>query len=225
MDGLIVRYYDINDAGLSDSLQEIAQNVQIPIVNALDEKEHPCQVLADIMTLRQKYGEDYKKKKIVMSWGYSSHQKSPGVVNSFLLAASILGMNVTFARPRGFELADEFTTYSDQYSAISGANIEFCDDLSEACIDADAIYVKSYKAQDLTSVEDLRLRNSLREHWMISEEHFKRANDNAFFMNCMPFIRGEQVTASVADHPRSIIFDQAANRLHVQKAILENLFS
>jgi ornithine carbamoyltransferase len=85
-------------------LNTLAQNMEVPIINALDDKDHPCQVMADIMTLKEKFGEDYKKKKVVFTWGYAKRQKSPGVPQSMLTAASILGMNITFAYPRDFDL-------------------------------------------------------------------------------------------------------------------------
>jgi ornithine carbamoyltransferase len=102
-------------------------------------------------------------------------------------------------------------------------NIEFCHNLHEAVESADVIYVKNWKSLTLSTEEDARIREEIKNDWCVSQEHFKRANPGAYYMDCMPFIRGEQVTAEVADGPQSIIYDQAENRLHIQKAILASI--
>lgn len=224
LDGLVVRYYDMQQYGFGRaSLNEIAAHAGIPIINALDDKEHPCQVMADILTLREKFGEDYKKKNIVLTWGYSRYQKSPGVPHSFLTAAAVLGMNIKVVNPKGFDLDEEFRCHAEEMKKTSGASVSYSNDLMEASADADVIYVKSYKSLTMSSEEDLKVREELRNDWMISDQHFAVARPGALFMNCMPFIRGEQVTAAVADHPRSVVYDEAENRLHVQKAIMASI--
>jgi ornithine carbamoyltransferase len=221
LDAIVVRMYDMNYYGKGrEGLITMAQHADIPIINALDDKDHPCQVMADILTLREKFGEDYKKKKLVMTWGYSKRQKSPGVLHSMLTAGALLGMNVTFAHPKGYELDGEYLAFAEQEAKKSGATIEFVNDLNEACEGADVIYVKSWKALNMAKEDDEKLRYEIRNDWCISNEHFKHANPGAYYMDCMPFIRGEQVTAEVADGPNSIIYDEAENRLHIQKAIM-----
>jgi ornithine carbamoyltransferase len=224
LDALIVRLYDMDLYGQGrEALMTIAKYAQIPVINALDDKDHPCQVMADLLTLKEKYGADYKKKKIVMAWGYSKRQKSPGVLHSMLVAASLLGMNVTFAHPKGYELDTEYLSFARSASSRSNAKIEFSNDLNEAAQGADVIYVKNWKSLQLSREQDDLLRNEVQHDWCISEDHYKHANPEAYYMDCMPFIRGEQVTAAVADGPRSIIYDQAENRLHMQKAIMTSI--
>lgn len=224
LDALIVRMYDMDLYGQGrEALETIAKYAQVPVINALDDKDHPCQVMADLLTLKEKYGADYKKKKIVMAWGYSKRQKSPGVLHSMLVAASLLGMNVTFAHPKGYELDAEYLSFARSASRTSNAKIEFSDNLNEAAEGADVIYVKNWKSLQMSREQDDMLRYEIRHDWCISEDHFKRANSEAYYMDCMPFLRGEQVTAEVADGPRSIIYDQAENRLHMQKAIMASL--
>jgi len=105
----------------------------------------------------------------------------------------------------------------------SGGTLEFSNDLNEASEGADVIYVKNWKSLSMSAEEDAAYRDGLQDEWRISRQHFERANHGAYYMDCMPFIRGEQVTAEVADGKNSIIYDQAENRLHAQKAIMASL--
>ncbi len=226
LDALVVRKYDMNEYGLGrESLNQIAVQSGIPVINALDDKDHPCQVMADILTLKEKFGDDYKKKKLVFSWGYAERQKSPGVPHSMLIAGSILGMNMTFAYPEGFELDPEYMNFAKKQVQQGGGTIETSNDLNEATKDADIIYVKSWKALGLSAEEDRRIRNEVKQDWIIKENHFDHANEDAIFMNCLPIIRGEQAEAAVIDGPHSVIYDEAENRLHVQKAILSSILA
>ena len=224
LDAIVVRMYDMNHYGMGrDGLNTMAQYADVPVINALDDKDHPCQVMADILTLREKYGPGYKKKKIVMSWVYTKRQKSPGVLHSMLVAASMLGMTVTFCHPKGFELDPEYLAFAERAGKETNSRIEFCDNLHDAAAGADVIYGKNWKSLTMSTEEDMRVREAIKDDWCISKEHFDRANPGAYYMDCMPFIRGEQVTAEVADGENSIVYDQAENRLHIQKAILASL--
>jgi len=226
LDALVVRMYDMTQYGKGrEALNLIAEHTDIPLINALDDKEHPCQVLGDILTIKEKFGEDYRNKKLVFTWGYSWRQKSPGVPHSMMIAASLLGMNVTLAYPEGFDLDREYVDFARKTAASSGAKLEFSHDLMEASENADVIYVKSWKALNLTTEEDQRIREQeqIKDKWCVCDEHFKRANPGAYFMNCLPIIRGEQATADIIDGSHSIIYDEAENRLHIQKAILAAL--
>jgi ornithine carbamoyltransferase len=221
LDMIVIRMYDMNFYGKGrEALEKIAQMADVPVINALDDKDHPCQIMADILTLKEKFGDNYKKKTLLMTWGYSKRLKSPGVLHSMLTAASILGMKVRFAHPKGYELDDEYLEFAKLQARTSGAEIEFCNDLMEASTGVDTIYVKNWKSLKMTSEEDQKLRSSIQDKWCVGTNHFERANPGAYYMDCMPFIRGEQVTAEVADGPNSIIYSQAENRLHAQKAIM-----
>jgi ornithine carbamoyltransferase len=221
LDGLVVRIYDMRFYGQGrEKLNVLAENMDIPVINALDDKDHPCQVLGDILTLKEKFGEDYKKKKLVFTWGYAKRQKSPGVPQSMLTAASILGMNVTFAHPKGFELDEEYVDFACEAMKKSGGRLELSNDLMEASENSDVIYVKSWKSLNMPGEEDKKVREAIKDDWCVSQRHFERANPGAYFMNCLPIIRGEQATAGVIDGSHSILFDEAENRLHIQKAIM-----
>lgn len=224
IDALVVRLYDMNQYGKGrEALELLAKNGSIPIINALDDKDHPCQVMGDIFTLKEKFGSDYRKKRVVFTWGYSWRQKSPGVPHSMMTAASILGMNIVFAYPRGFDLDREYVDFAKESVKHSGGTLEFSNNLMEACEGADVIYVKSWKGLYIDSDKDKKIREEVRRDWCVSDEHFKRANPGALFMNCLPIIRGEQATADVIDGGNSIIYDEAENRLHIQKAIMAAL--
>lgn len=221
LDGLIIRMYDMTQYGKGrEALRLIAEHADIPVINALDDKDHPCQVMGDILTMKEKFGDDYKKKKLVFTWGYSWRQKSPGVPHSMMIASSLLGMNVVFAHPKGFDLDPEYVDFARNAVTQSGGTLEFSNDLMEASEGADVIYVKSWKALNLPTEEDSRIRQEVRDDWCVSDEHFKVANPGALFMNCLPIIREEQATASVIDGDHSVLYDEAENRLHIQKAIM-----
>ena len=224
LDAVIIRMYDMNNYGSGRAfLQEMAEYANIPIINALDDKDHPCQVLADLVTLNELYGQNYKKKTFVMAWGYSKRQKSPGVPHSMLAAAAILGMNVRYAYPRGFTLDEEYVAFAEGLMKQTGGTLQHTHDLREASEGADVIYLKNWKSLSMSTEEDARQRELVKDDWCLGSEHMALANPGAYYMDCMPFIRGEQVTAEVADGPQSIIYDQAENRLHAQKAILASL--
>lgn len=224
IDGLMVRMYDMEQYGKGhEAMKMLTREGSIPIINGLDDKEHPCQVLGDILTIKEKFGDDYKKKKVVFSWGFAERQKSPGVPHSMMTAASLLGMDIRFAHPPGFELDSQFVDFAQNAVKQSGGKLEFCNDLTKASKAADVIYVKSWKSLRLSSEEDKKIRYQVKDDWRVSGEHFKQANPGAIFMNCLPIIRGEQAGAEVIDGPHSVIYDEAENRLHIQKAIMASL--
>jgi ornithine carbamoyltransferase len=226
VDGLVVRNYDMANYGAGRAaLLQLARSSRLPTINALDDKDHPCQAMADLMTLKERFGDELSQRKIVVTWAYADRQKSPGVPHSLLSLASILGLNITLAHPEGFELDAEYTDFAVRHSKQSGASIEFSHDLASACKGADAIYAKSWKALNLSSERDMELRTRYRPEWMVQRKHFDVANERAVFMNCMPLVRGQQASAEIVDGECSIIYEQAANRLHAQKAILCKLFA
>jgi len=224
LDAIVVRMYDMNAyGGGRKSLETMAEHSAKPIINALDDKEHPCQVMADFLTIRERFGGAYKQKKIVFTWAYAKRQKSPGVTHSMLTAAALLGARLTIAFPPGFEPDREYSEFACQAAKSSGARIEVSHDLDEAARGADVIYVKSWKSLGSTADEDRELRERFREDWRVSQRHFDRANPGAVFMDCMPLIRGDEATADVVDGEQSIRYEEAENRLHIQKAILASI--
>ncbi|HEX2254534.1 MAG TPA: ornithine carbamoyltransferase [Thermoanaerobaculia bacterium] len=223
LDGLVVRLYDMSRYGEGRrSLELLAERMRGPVVNALDDKEHPCQILADLLTVQERFGEAWRDKKVVLTWGWAKRQKSTGVTHSWLTAAALLGMRFTLAFPEGFEPDEEYAAFAREAAAASGARIEMSHDLDEASEGADVIYAKSWMSLRGTKQDDAALRENLR-HWRVAQRHFDRANPGAVFMDCMPLIRGDEADAEVVDGPQSIRYDEAENRLHVQKAVLASV--
>jgi ornithine carbamoyltransferase len=222
LDGLVVRMYDMKYYGQGrERLQSLAAASTIPVINALDDQDHPCQVMADLMTMRERYGAAYGQRTVALSWVFSERQKSPGVAHSLLTAGGLLGMHLRVAYPKDFDLDDGHVGFARRAMAASGGTLELCDSIEEAVDGADVLYVKDWKALSLSVDDDRRRRNELRSAWRVTPEHLARANPGAIFMNCMPIIRGEQAAAEVIDGPQSLILQQAANRLPMHKAILD----
>jgi ornithine carbamoyltransferase len=226
LDAIVVRSYDMNAYGKGrENLCTMAGHSAAPVINALDDKEHPCQVMADLLTLRERFGDSWRERKLVFTWAYAKRQKSPGVTHSTLVAAAQLGLDLTLAFPRGFEPDEDYLAWSREAARLSGARIEISHDLDAACAGADAIYAKSWKSLASTTEVDRELREQARDRWCVSQRHLALANPGAVFMDCMPLIRGDEATAEVVDGPQSIRYDQAENRLHAQKAILAALLA
>ncbi|MEC5144125.1 hypothetical protein [Chitinophaga sp. 212800010-3] len=225
LDGLIVRMYDMNNYGSGrEALETLAANTSFPVINALDDKDHPCQVMSDVLTMKEQLGPDFRKKKVVLTWGFAQRQKSPGVTHSMMSAAALLGMNLVLAFPEGFEPDAAYIDFAKAQAAISGGQLSFSHNMMEASEGADVIYVKSWKALNLSDEKEQEVKKTIRTDWCLSSRHFEVANQDAVYMDCLPSIRGEEVTAEVKDGPRSIIFDEAGNRLHMQKAIMNFVF-
>ena len=222
LNALMVRLYDLEEYGMArDIMNEIRKSTTIPVINGLDDKEHPCQCMGDLMTIQEKLGADWKKKKIVMSWAYAERIKSPGVPQAMLLACSLLGADLTLAYPKGYELDDEYMAFAKNAAAKSGSKITVTNDIYDACTDADVIYAKSWgSTHGMPKPEDKEYRKQFEEDWRISDKHFALAKPVSYYMHPLPAARGEEVDDSVIDGPHSIVYDQAENRLHAQKAVL-----
>ncbi|MBL0388658.1 ornithine carbamoyltransferase [Tumebacillus sp. ITR2] len=225
LDAIIIRMYDMSRYGEGrKSLQLFAEHAGVPIVNALDDQDHPCQVMADLLTMQEKFGaQDYKKKKVVFTWGFSERQKSLGVPHSLMTAGSLLGMNLTFCYPEGWDLDPQYVEFAKEQIEKSGGTLNFSHDLMEASQGADVIYMKNWKSLRFSKDEEQKIKQEIRADWCVSPRHFEVANPGAVYMDCLPTVRGEGVAAEVLDGPQSIVYDEAENRLHVQKAILATL--
>ena len=222
LNALMVRLYDLEEYGMArDIMNEIRKNTTIPVINGLDDKEHPCQCMGDLMVIQEKLGAGWKKKKIVMSWAYSDRVKSPGVPQAMLTACSLLGADITLAYPKGYELDDQYMEFAQNAAKSSGSVISVTNDIYEACTGADVIYAKSWgSTHGMPKAEDKEYRKQFAKDWCISDKHFELANPVSYYMHPLPAARHEEVTDEVIDGPHSIVYDQAENRLHAQKAVL-----
>ena len=226
LDALVVRWYDMEKYGSGHRrLQTMAECTDIPIINALDDEEHPCQVLGDLLTLRELFGEDLSNCRVVYTWAYSSRQKTPGVLHSSIIAAAMLGLRFTFVHPEHFGLDQRYLDRAEEIAGRTGASIVTSNDLEGAIAGADAVYVQSWKSLKLEGQQEWQARARLAHRWRVTESLMRLAGKDSVFLDCMPSNRGEEVDAEVKDGPRSRIFQQAENRLHAQKALLATLLN
>jgi N-acetylornithine carbamoyltransferase len=208
-------------------IREFAHWASIPVINMEDDIYHPCQGMADIMTMMEKLG-DLRGKKFVMSWAYSPSVEKPlAVPQSAITVASKFGMNIVLAHPKGMELDDNILDAVRENVGKHGGSFEISNDMGEAFKDADVVYPKAWTSKwnippfapkpDLEKTQELFDAN---KHWICDAKIMKLAKPDAIYMHCLPCDRGFEVTDDVIDGPQSVVFDEAENRLHVQKAIM-----
>ena len=221
VEGIMIRMYGLEKYGMArDILNVMAEAAEIPVFNALDDKEHPFQIMADIMTMIEKLGPNWREKKIVMSWAYSERVKSAGVPQTMAIAASLVGMNLTLAYPKKYDVDPDYMAFANKAAEQSGAKINVVNDVFEASKGADVIYAKSWGSFLMKPEEDQEYRKQFKDDWRISKRHFDLANKQAIFMHCLPADRNFEVTDEIIDGPMSVVYDEAENRLHTEKAIL-----
>jgi ornithine carbamoyltransferase len=208
-------------------LEGFARWSDIPVINMESGMYHPCQGMADILTMKEKLGQ-LEGKKFVMSWAYSPRSQKPlSVAHSASLLTSLMGMDVTLAYPEGFDLDPAVTDKVRANAERYGGSIEIVHDMKEAAQGADIIYAKNWTCRhlfppetDAPRPEEAQKLFEANRHWICDEETMALANKNAFYMHCLPADRNFEVTSAVMDGPQSVVFDQAENRLHAQKAVM-----
>ena len=200
-------------------LGAFAKYSTVPIINLESAMHHPCQALADMMTIREKLGPE--PKRTVLTWAWHPKPLPMAVPNSFALAAGQMGHDLVIAHPRGYELDDELIESIEQHSAAAGGSVAVTNDIDEAFAGAEVIYAKSWGAKHFygSTEQDLEERGQYREKWIVDEEKMARTNE-AIFMHCLPVRRNVIVTDGVIDSASSVVIDEAENRLHAQKAIM-----
>lgn len=203
-------------------LKAFAEYSGVPIINLESAMHHPCQALADMMTIRERLGD--KPRRVVLSWAWHPKALPMAVPNSFALAAAQMGHELTIAHPDGYELDDELMAEIGRQAHAAGGKVIVSNDLEEACEGADVVYAKSWGSRNFygNSDDDIAARAPYRQEWIIDEAKMALTN-NALFMHCLPVRRNVIVTDGVIDSPQSVVVDEAENRLHVQKAIMAKL--
>lgn len=197
-----------------DIVEELAQYSTVPVINGLTDDAHPCQVLADFMTI-------YEKKGTLEGLNFAFVGDGNNMSQSLMIGSALVGMNFTIASPQGNEVKREFLAIAKEYANVTGATIVETHDPYEAVKDADIIYTDVWASMGWEGDLDARLRAF--EPFQVNDELVKAAKDDYLFMHCLPAKRGEEVTDSVIDGTNSVVFDQAENRLHVQKAVLASV--
>ena len=203
-------------------LNAFARYASVPIINLESAMHHPCQSLADMLTIREKLGNG--RKRVVLTWAWHPKPLPMAVPNSFALAAAQMGHEVVIAHPAGYELDEELLSISGQYAGEAGGSLEITNDIEAAFSGAEVIYAKSWGGKDFygNTEQETITRAKYRRKWIVDEEKMARTND-AIFMHCLPVRRNVIVTDGVIDSPASVVIDEAENRLHVQKAIMAEL--
>lgn len=195
---------------------------EVPIINLESAMHHPCQALADMMTIREKLGAG--RKKVVLTWAWHPKPLPMAVANSFALAAAQMGHDLVIAHPPGYELDEELLATVRRQAAGAGGSVKITNDIDEAVDGAEVIYAKSWGSKSFygSPDKDINERAQYREKWIVDEQKMART-DNGIFMHCLPVRRNVIVTDGVIDSPASVVIDEAENRLHAQKAILKTI--
>jgi N-acetylornithine carbamoyltransferase len=203
-------------------LNAFAKYASVPIINLESAMHHPCQSMADMMTIREKLGPG--RKRVVLTWAWHPRPLPMAVPNSFALSAAQSGHDVVVAHPGGYELDEELMEISRKKAAAAGGSLEITNDIDEAFSGAQVIYAKSWGAKQFygNTELDIATRAKYRNEWIVDEAKMART-DNAIFMHCLPVRRNVIVTDAVIDSRASVVIDEAENRLHVQKAMMEML--
>lgn len=199
------------------------RHLSVPLVNMESCLWHPCQALADGLTLTELFGERPRGRKFVLSWANHPKNLPTAVPNSALVMGAQLGMDVTLACPEGYDLDAEIMSLAREHCGRAGARFEVCHSQPEAFTGADAVYAKAYTPPRLVGrPEDAEREARAAGRWTVSPELMARTRD-AVFMHCLPVRRNVVVEDAVLDSPQSVVLRQAVNRMHVQNAVLLRL--
>ena len=193
---------------------EMAEHATVPVINGLTDELHPCQALADLMTVHQEFGELRGRKVAYIGDGNN-------VAHSLMIACARAGVDFSIASPPGYEVADKYLDLAAGLAADTGAGIETGADPHAAAAGADAVYSDVWTSMGQEKEQEQRLADF--DGYTVDDDLMSRAADHAIYLHCLPCHRGEEVTASVVDGPKSRVFDQAENRLHTQKAVMLRL--
>ncbi|MFO8143063.1 MAG: ornithine carbamoyltransferase [Dehalococcoidales bacterium] len=212
------RYVDVIAARTFShrTLDILSSYSRIPVINALSDREHPCQALADILTIFEKKGS---LKGLTMAYIGDGNN----VAHSLMLAASITGINFRIASPSNYQVSSDILNRARGYSLDNGSDILCTEDALQSATGVDVIYTDVWTSMGQENESEKRRQDF--SDYRVDERIFALAKDDAIFMHPLPAHRGEEVTAEVIDSPRSVVFDQAENRLHMQKALLMMLLS
>jgi len=203
--GIVARVFSQN------TILELAHWSSVPVINALSDMYHPCQALADVMTIRERFGTLRGLKVAFVGDGNN-------VAHSLMLSAVRLGASLAVATPVGFGPNPEIVSQAEGLAAASGASLLVTHDPAEAVSGAHVVYTDVWTS--MGSESEAERRRMAFSKYQVSQSLFALARPDAIFMHCLPAHRGEEVTDEVIESPRSLVFDQAENRLHAQKALL-----
>jgi N-acetylornithine carbamoyltransferase len=219
--------------GANQVVSEFGRHARVPVINMECDKFHPCQALADVMTIRERLG-DPRGRRLTISWAYSgSWHKPVAVPQSLLLASAKLGMDITVAHPPGFDLDPTVLAAAESFAGESGASVRVTNDFQDGARGADVLYAKSWCSleslpkQHGDPVDEQAMTSAFEanQDWRVDDLIMASAAPGAGYMHCLPADRDQEVTSSVIDGDQSWIYSQAGNRLHAQNAIMTQLLN
>ena len=193
-------------------LEEMAHHSAVPVINALSDSWHPCQLLADLMTIRERFGKTQGLKIAYVG------DAANNMGNSYLVACAMAGMHVSVASPKGYEPAADIVARAKEIGAFAGSSIAVTSSPVEAVENADVVATDTWISMGMEQEAEQRKRDFA--GFTVDEELMKKAKPSAIFLHCLPAYRGYEVSAGVLDGAQSAIWDQAENRLHAQKALM-----
>jgi len=205
VDGIMIRAIKHSDA------EELAKYSDVPVISGLTDLEHPCQALADVLTIKEHFGTFENKKICFVGDGNN-------VCNSLLLIAPLLGMDMSVACPKGYEPNEEVLNTAKEFANENNTEITVSDDIGIALENVDVVYTDVWVSMG-DEAEAAQRKTDLAP-FQVNSDLMALANEGAIFMHCLPAIRGQEVTSEVIDGPQSVIYDEAENRMHAQKAVL-----
>lgn len=208
VDGIMIRTFDHQD------VLDLAKFGSVPVINALTDHLHPCQALADLMTV-------YEHKGTLKGLKLAYIGDGNNVAHSLLYACAKAGMNMSVATPVGYECEDIVVKNATEDAKETGAQIFITNDPIEAIKDADVVCTDTWVSMGQEAEKAERIK--IFKDYQVNKELFAHAKDDAIFIHCLPAYRGYEVTEDIIDGPMSVIFDEAENRLHAQKAVLATL--
>ncbi len=202
-------------------VRAFAEHCEAPVVNLESARQHPCQALADTLTMQEKLAEP-SGRRFVISWAYHPRPLPTAVPVSAALAAARLGMDVVVARPGGYEFDPDDAALLRRSVHEAGGVLHTTEDMDEACTDADVVYAKSWGSlEDFGRPDEERERRAGLRDWRLTEDRVRMTHGGrGIVMHCLPVRRNVEIDGAVLDGPNSVVVDQAENRLHVQRALL-----
>jgi ornithine carbamoyltransferase len=205
IDGIMIRTFKHSD------VEELAQFGTIPVINGLTDLLHPCQALADLLTV-------YEHKGTLKGLKLAYVGDGNNVAHSLLHGCAKMGMDIAVAAPKGYQCDAQIVDEAKEDAKAFGSQVLITEDPEEAVVDADVVYTDTWVSmgQEAEKAERIKIFSA----YQVNTELFGKAKDDAIFLHCLPAYRGYEVTEDIIDGPQSVVFDEAENRLHAQKAIM-----
>ena len=209
-DGIIARVFQ------HSTLITLSENTSIPVINALSDQEHPCQAIADLMTIKEHKGNLKGLKVVFVGDGNN-------VATSLSIGCASVGADFILSCPSGYEIQHDLWLEAQKRASITGSKLEIINDPKSAVSNADVIYTDVWIS--MGQEDETKNRIEKFSQYQVNPELMSLSNKNAIFMHDMPAHENEEISVGMLDHPQSVVFDQAENRLHAQKGILSHIFT